>query len=201
MNDMSSSGGPSMYSSNTHYPSGGGGAGYYMDDYNQAYARPSFSSTAAPGIAGVGAAATAGAAGGYAQDNQQLRYRGQPQNDTTEDAYGGYTSTSPEHDSYAGGSAYASNQSAPYSRTTSSPPIPNQSTSMSPLPPPSYSGHGHGASPINEKARPLSSGGGGGVNAPLPMPPPNNMAYPPGGSGTPDESYDDKGRILRVANE
>ena len=72
MNDLSNS----SVSHPSSYPNyGGGGAAYYSNDLPQPeYGRPSFSSTAAPGLAGVGSGGAA-----LAQTDNQLRHRGQQQ--------------------------------------------------------------------------------------------------------------------------
>ena len=84
MNNIRGSGAQtSVYSGTTNYtshPSYGGGAGYYANElppvplHQNAYGRPSFGSTNAPGIAGVGAAG-----GNYGQDTQ-IGYRNAPGN-------------------------------------------------------------------------------------------------------------------------
>lgn len=226
MNDLRGSGTqPSVYSGTTTYashPSYGAGAGYYTNDLppvpaqQNAYGRPSFGSTAAPGIAGVGAA------GAYGQDTQAA-YRHAPGNsvDGTEDAYGGYARNSvvdPYPNPYGGQTAYPgpssprTSNSSPPGPTRSPPPV---SRSPPPAAPPSYSNHGSQANDHyytrNEKARPLSSGSGtpgGGMTMPLPPAAPAGTSaahfQPPDmtpGVGTPDESYNNGGRILRVANE
>ena len=213
MNDMHSSGHPSSGYSN-YAPAGNS---YYADPQVD-YSRPSFGSNV-PGIAGVGSGG--GAPQQYPQENQNLRYRGQQQqqqqnnfgasasSDTcnnltsisftggVEDAYGGYT-TAGASSSEGGGypnpyapSSTAYSQSPARRSTAASPPLPAIPPSQSPPPPPSYTGHGTGRP---EKARPMSAS-----QNTMPMPPPNQQS--PGGLGTPDESYNDGGRILRVANE
>ncbi|KAG8810265.1 hypothetical protein FRC17_003006, partial [Serendipita sp. 399] len=217
--------------SNTHasqYSGGGGyqnsgaygnGAAYYMNDMPQAeYPRPSFSS-AAPGIAGVGAmGAGAAAYGQQHQQNPNLRHRGQQSvSESTEDAYGGYApmppSSYPNPYDGSGTSAAATSPASPV-RSTASPPPNVAATNAAP---PSYSGHGHGSQngdhpyipPTGDrKVRPMSSGGGGGGPGPMAMsiPQPSTSASASGANmgpvdiGTPDERWGDQ-RILRVANE
>lgn len=182
------------------------------------------------GVGAAGALAGAGTGAGQNQ-NQNLRYRGQPQQQrplsSGSDAYGGY---SDDYDRYPNpyaanpaSTAFVQNtpgsqenhgnmvnqayraQSPPGRQT--SPPLPAVPNSSSPPPPPSYSGHGHTNSAGQDlkfagAARPSSEWQHGLVAASgsqgqlAPMSPPN-ASLP----ATPDESYDQKGRILRVANE
>lgn len=200
MNDMGSSGHPSSGYSN-YNPSGNS---YYIDQPQVDYSRPSFGSGVVPGIAGVGSGGAMAVAGAqqqqYNQDNQNLRYRGQQQSSVgaAEDPYGGYTTVGATSDGdrypnpYATPPASTAYSLSPNRRSTNvSPPLPPVPPSQSPPPPPSYTGHGP---TLPEKARPLSAS----HNAPL-MPGPSQPHAL--GPGTPDESYNDGGRILRVANE
>lgn len=220
MNDLSNSS-VSHPSSYPNYVGGGGGAAYYSNDLPQPeYGRPSFSSTTAPGLAGVGSGGAA-----YVQHDNQLRHRVQQQSsggmylplscrvfptDQTignpEDAYGGYAVAAPELDPYA--NQYSSNQGpTPYtsglsnristaSHHTSIPP-PRSPPPGSPPPPPSYSGHsGQDHPPSDRKASRPPSG--------LPMPPatPAPSTPLPPTPMSPDEAWTgDESRVLRVANE